>query len=308
MLLFLSCSNDYGLHYEIIEYEIIEEINEIIIIEDTAPDYQDIWVDSFTQPTTINGVDILWVIDPSGSMNSYQSSVLNGINAMMNALPSHGWRLVIIPSDRRKSLTQQLFPLLPGDTPEMAEAMYLQAKEGAFEAGFDSTYEYISVNPYSSTWMRQDAALLTVFVSDEREQSQTYFNDAQGFSFWYQNLRDYTYVASIVNVPQSETVCTGNHNPNNVGHEYISAANYFNGSVVDICSEDWSSGVIDASSQVNPYEYYDLSLTPLETNYIYVFFNGQRNNDWTYSSTENRIYFTTIPPEQTLVEIAYYIQ
>jgi hypothetical protein len=185
--------------------------------------------------------------------------------------------------------------------------MYNQAKQGAFEAGFDATYEYINVNPYSSTWMREDAALLTVFVSDEQEQSQTHFNNVQEFSNWYANVRDYTYVASIVNLPQNQTVCTGNHNPNNVGTEYIDAANRFNGAIVDICSTDWSSGVMDASNQVNPYEYYELTNTPLDTNYIYVFFNGQPNYDWTYSSQYNRIDFTVIPPEQTLVEIAYYI-
>lgn len=308
MLLLLSCSPDYGLHYKVIQYEIIEEINETVIIEDTSPDYQNIWVDSFIQPAAINGVDIIWVIDPSGSMSSYQPAVLNGINTMMNALPQQGWRLTIIPSDRRRSETLQLFPLLPGDTPEMAEAMYQQAMNGAFEAGFDSLYSYININSYSSTWMRDDAAILTVFVSDEEEQSQTYFSNTPSFLSWYANLRQYTYVSSIINLPENETICPGGHNPTNVGHEYIIAANTFNGSVIDICSTDWSAGVLAASNQITPFEYYDLTKTPLEAGYIYVFANGEYYNDWYYQQNENRIYFSVLPEGNTLVEIAYYIQ
>lgn len=308
MLLLLSCSPDYGLHYEIIEYEIVEEVNQIIIIEDTSPDYQDVWVDSFTQPGAINGVDIIWVIDPSGSMNSYQAAVLNGIDTMMNALPPQGWRLNIIPSDRRRSETLQLFPLLPGDTPEMAEAMYQQAMLGTYEAGFDALYAYMNINSYSSTWMRNDAAILTVFVSDEEEQSQTYFSNTSSFLSWYSNLRQYAYVSSVVNLPASETVCPGTHNPNYVGYEYMLTANYFNGSIIDICSTDWSNGVLAASNQITPLEYYDLTKTPLETNYIYVFVNGEYYYDWYYQQNENRIYFSILPEGSALVEIAYYIQ
>ena len=216
--------------------------------------------------------------------------------------------MVIIPSDRRRSETLQLFPLLPGDTPEMAETMYQQAMTGAFEAGFDSLYSYINENPYSSTWMRNDAAILTVFVSDEEEQSQTYFSNTASFLSWYTNLRQYSYVSSIVNLPQNQTICPGTHNPNNVGDEYILAANHFNGSVIDICSTDWSNGVLAASNQITPLEYYDLTKMPLDFGYIYIFVNGEYYYDWYYQQNENRIYFSIPPEGNALVEIAYYIQ
>lgn len=308
LLLFASCSNDYGLHYKVITYEVIEEVNEIIVIEDTSPDYENIWVDNFKQPSTVNGIDIIWVIDPSGSMNSYQSEVLNGINTMVNALPQQGWRLNIISSDRRNSENVQLFPLLPGDTPAMAEAMYQQAMAGSFEAGFDSLYSYINTNSYSATWMRQDAAILTVFVSDEEEQSQTYFSNTTSFLSWYTNLREYTYISSIVNLPEAQSTCTGTFNASNVGDEYISAANHFNGQIIDICSADWSNGVLAASNQITPIEHWDLTKVPLDHNYIYVFMNGEYFYDWHYNQNENRVYFSVLPEENSLVEIAYYVE
>lgn len=53
-------------------YSVFLETDTAIITEyltDTAEDVYPIWVDSVTQPSTSDGVDIVWIIDPSGSMN-----------------------------------------------------------------------------------------------------------------------------------------------------------------------------------------------------------------------------------------------
>ena len=312
-----SCVNDNILTHEIEKIEYLDRIisqqdvhidnsvEEIIIIEDTAPDYQDIWTEHFFQPVSVNGVDILWVIDPSGSMNDDSQRIIDGISAMMSALPSTGWRLVIIPTDYRYAEQHQEFPLVPGDTPEMAEEMYYLSKLGTLEAGFDAVYGYVMGNSYSQTWMRDDAALLVVFVSDEDDQSYMYLNSSTDFAYWYSVLRSNVYLASIVHLDVSLSLC--NTTNTFTGQEYIDATNYFGGQVIDICSEDWTSGVIDASGQMEPYEYWDLQNIPLDSNYIFVFVDGIVFTDWHFNSNENRIYFDTIPAGDTLVEISYYI-
>ena len=67
-----------------------------------------------------------------------------------------------------------------------------------------------------------------------------------------------------------------------------------------------AQGVADAANQVQPYEYYDLSHTPLNGEQIYIFVDGQPFHDFYYKEAENRVYFDVIPDEQALVEIAYY--
>lgn len=310
-LLSLSCS-DSSLVHTIIEKEgsypdiddmavTIEE--NITIIEDTAPDYEDIWVDHFYQPSQSDGVDILWVIDPSGSMVRHQPLLMQGIGAMMSALPAADWRLAIIPSDHRFSKDEDQFPLVPGDTVADAENMYLASKKGAFEAGFDALYAYIMENDYSLTWMRHDAALLVVFVSDEQEQSNVYFSQVNQFLAWVTSYRQNVYVASIVNLHPDDSEC--NNTPMHHGTRYIDATNYFGGQVIDICSEDWTAGVQDASNQIEPYEYWDLSHTPLDQNFIFVFVDGQIYTDWHYEPSENRVYFDILPTGNSLVEITY---
>ena len=76
----------------------------------------EVWVESFTQPKSTNGVDIVWVVDRSCSMRDDEPRIIAGIEAMMKALPDKGWRLNIISSDPLKALEYKEFPLLPGDT------------------------------------------------------------------------------------------------------------------------------------------------------------------------------------------------
>ena len=104
---------------EKIKYETITE-TEIVYVEDTAPPPQDtsldllpIWVDSFTQPNSVNGVDIIWVIDRSGSMQDEAAQITLGIETMMNALPQTQWRLVMINISSMNSANHQDFPLYP---------------------------------------------------------------------------------------------------------------------------------------------------------------------------------------------------
>ncbi len=308
----MSCNSDQMLVHEIekevevyvevpSECEVVEEI----IVEDTAFDFSDIWVDSFRQVAALDGVDIFWVIDPSGSMNNDQAQIMSGIAHMMANLPEIGWRLMIIPSDYRQVGDLETFPIVPGDTIVDVENMYNNHVNGAYEAGYDASYEYIVLNPYASTWLRPDASILFVFVSDEEEQSNHHFSTHYDFISWISTYRQNVFVASIVNVDPMETVCTSGPMPQDVGHNYIDVTTYFSGNVIDICSEDWSAGVGQASTQITPYEYIDLTHVPMDPAWIYVYLDGAQNSDWYYEPAENRIYFTIIPPANSLVEVAY---
>lgn len=279
-----------------------------VYVQDTATIYVDgedvdwsIWVDSVEQPGNSSGVDILWVIDPSGSMINDKSRVLAGIEAMMNALPSINWRLMIITSDSNAVGSLNDFPLLPGDSYIDAFNMYNTNVIGYLETGFDAVYEYIENNPYSSNWMRDDAGLLIVFVSDEEEQSNI-LSTVPDFTNWLDEVRPYTFLSSIVNIPNGDCNAYGN----DIGFRYIDATNKYNGQVIDICTDDWSAGVADAAMQVSPYEYLDLTHIPVDPTSIVMFVDGVVYHHWHYSSSHNRVYFDVIPQENSLIEIAYY--
>lgn len=301
--LLLSCGPDYGI---IGHDEIIVEVE----VEVPGDPVGKQWVDSFIQVGSTEGVDILWVIDTSGSMIRFEQSLLDGIAEMMNALPPTGWRLAMVSNDPYKAAIEQQFPLVPGDDIIDAEDMYYALARGHWEQGFAAAHEYISTNPYSSTWMRNDAALLVVFVSDEEEQSDNsnnQFRQVSDFVHWYSSLRSQpVYLASIVTHEATESACSWTTNAVDVGERYMEATNYFNGVIVDICSEDWTPGVNDASNQLEPYELYELTYEPIEGS-IRVFVDQMPVADtyWTYDASNNVVYFNTIPDTGEWVEIVY---
>ena len=278
---------------------------EIYITDTSEP--EPIWVDSFIQPSAAAGVDIIWVIDPSGSMHNDRPRILAGIDAMMNSLPLVNWRLVILSADYNTASNDSNFPLLPGDTVSDAQAMYSNSVTGYLEAGFQAIYNYFVDNSFSSNWLREEASLLVVFVSDEEEQSHTQFAAVQDFTDWLKEQRDSVYVASIVNFEETASECSAVL-PQDVGYRYMEAANIFNGQVIDICSTDWSAGVLDAANGAVPYSSYPLTETPADYNYITVFVDGVVYHDayWDYNPIGNKIDFILEPPGGSLVEIAYY--
>lgn len=273
-----------------------------VYIEEEVPG-GNVWVDSFTQPGSVDGVDILWVVDQSGSMQNDEPNLLAGIGAMMNALPPSGWRLAIIPADPTAASIENQFPLVPGDTVQDATDMLNNMASGHLEAGLDAVYHYVMSNPYSLTWMRDDAALLVVFVSDEDDQSVT-MATAQDFIYWYQTTSISPFAASIVNLDPAESMC--NSSAMHAGDKYIDVTNHFVGVVLDICSEDWSQGSVDAGVQVEPHSEWPLSHTPI-VDTVRVFIDSALNSDWTYDAVENKVLFTVIPPSNSLVEIGYVI-
>lgn len=265
----------------------------------------DIWIDSFTQVGSFESIDILWVIDRSCSMNNNDTELLLGIESMMNLLsPDVNWRLKMITAGNWGVPQSNSFPLTQGATYHDALSMLNTLPDDGGEAGFEALYNYITYDSYAQTWLRRDAAILVVFVSDEEEQSSMSVNE---FTSWYESLRSSAYASSIVNVDAAKSMCASTPSSMNIGYRYIEATDYFKGNVIDICSSDWSSGVAEATSRIEPYEHYTLSHLPYEDTVV-VFQNGLPLNTWYYEPLDNTVYFDEPPAEGALIEIGYSVK
>ena len=289
---------------------VVEEVEVPVYVEVEVPgetEYGEIWVDSDTQSAATDGVDILWVIDTSGSMYRYDAQLMAGIEAMINALPESGWRLAMMSNDPNKSVLENQFPLVPGDDITDAMDMYSAIQRGGREEGFDAAYEYLVNNSYATTWLRPDAALLVVFVSDEEEQSRTHMIDVIDWTNWFSIQRGGSaFMSSIVNVEAADSVCTHAVSPIDIGDRYMEATTFFGGVTVDICDADWSPGVTDATSDVEPFELIKLTYVPVQEDTMRVFINGALNWDWYYDSIDNSVHFTVIPEAHDHVDVAYH--
>lgn len=261
-----------------------------------------IWTDSFIQVGSYEAVDIIWVIDRSCSMNDNDASLVAGVEVMMNSLSSDiNWRLQMITTG--DSLQPNAFPLTRGSTSKDALYMLAGLPIDHGEKGFEALQDYIEYNPYAQTWLRSNAALLVVFVSDEEEQSKI---TTQSFVSWYRYLRPNVSLSSIVNVDVSESVCMFPLD-HNVGKKYIDATTELYGNIIDICSNDWSSGVEEATQKMEPIEELALTHIPSQET-IVVFMDGLPEYGWVYDEPRNTVIFDDAPPEGSLVEISYAIQ
>lgn len=273
----------------------------------TEPD-ADIWIQSFTQPAAYDQIDILWVIDGSCSMMQHKSSLLTGIEVMMNSLPTDvNWRLKMITTGDGRAVPQpQTFPLTRGDTIQDALDMYNALPPDGMEKGFSAIFNYITLDAYAQTWLRPDAALLAVIVSDEEEQSTM---SAVDFQAWYQGIRPNTFLSFIGNVKAEDSVCHFAPRPADVGTKYMNAVNYFLGTIVDICESDWSPGVEDATQKIEPFDEIELDHEPYKKT-ITVFEDGvpMDTAKWTYIEADNLIEFDPIPPNGSLVEVSYAVK
>ena len=296
--MFASCDNnfDYVIHGQGEKEYIVSE-----------PDAE-IWIESFLQPASYEKIDILWVIDGSCSMMAHRSTLLNGIELMMNDLPTDvNWRLKMITTGDGGAVKQpQTFPLTRGDTITDALHMYNALPSDGMEKGFDAVKNYITLDPYAPTWLRPDAALLTVIVSDEEEQSSM---SAVDFQAWYQSIRPTVFLSFIGNVYPEDSVCAYTPRLLDVGVKYMDATNYFSGVIIDVCQPDWTAGVSDATQKIDPFEEIELTHEPYKQT-IVVFEDGRIMDTakWTYVEADNTVEFDIIPNEGVLVEIAYSVK
>lgn len=286
--------------YDTAYVEVIVEVEKEVEVPENYP----LWSQTYIQPTTGNGVDILWVVDPSGSMNANWPQVVLGVEQMMLALPLDiNWRLEIIPTDEYRAKRLESFPILPGDSLQTAQDHLTNNINGYTEKGFDAVKQYIQENADAAQWMRPDVALLIVFVSDENDHSS---QSPSQFISWITYQRPEVFITSIVNVDPLVSLCPNDFNHHlDVGVDYMDATNHFFGDIIDICEPDWSNGVSQAIQQVQYYDEIPLDHTPVDVDHIEVLVDNLVWTDWTWDEPNNKIVFTTIPPEGSIITVSY---
>ncbi len=286
-LVLVACGNDVT---------IVDLEPEIIYVDqEVEVEVQgDVWIEHFYQPSDTNGTDILWVIDFSCSMQSQiqQDKLAAGIEAMVNALPASGWRLNIISADPNDGEVEEQFPLVPGDGLVETYALLDAISHREQEAGLASSWKYFYNNEYASTWLRSDATLLTIFVSDEQDQSLITWQD------W---LVDYKALRLFGSVFASAII-----NPS-LPDGYREVVEALNGVEVNVLSDDWGPGMAQATEELEPYEDWTLEFTP-HPETIIVFKDGVEFEYWYYHVESNTIFFDILPGTGALVEIGYIIK
>ena len=282
-------------------------------------DYESWKIDSFTQDGSID-VDILFVIDNSGSMGSNQTNIKNNFDSFMSAFGAAGvsYHIALITTDSSSFVGPIITPMTTDPLTEFTNQIDSIGTHGsAQEKGLWFAYESTTAgdaSPTSATgFFRADARLVVVYVSDEPDNS-TYTYDGSGSS----SMTPSDYSASLISLKSSLSLvaahaiagdypsgCTSNGHAT-FGDGYYDVVNDLSGTFMSICASDWSVTMDTLARDSIAITDFPLTGNPIESS-IEVTVNGYVSTDWLYDSVANSIVMTTTPAEASSIAITYAI-
>ncbi len=268
--------------------------------------------DEFNQNSsdTINKVDIVWVVDDSGSMGDDQQSLATNFSAFIDEFITRSidFKMGITTTDLDKKNGRFVHDL---DLLTQAKA---QADENQFkqdftdtilvgtrgsgrEKAFDNMVES-TVNPNNNGFFRDDALLAVIIVTDEPEQGadfvQTYADQLLAFKG---DRNNYLKVYPIHRVFGDDR-----------DQRFVDIATLTNGFTADIQGDFFKNLRDIGGSIVNLIGSFVLTQTPVDPTGITIEVDGVfQTNGWSYKANANSIVFEPgfIPAEGAVVKVFY---
>ncbi len=287
--------------------------------QDGLGDYFAWNIDSYTQNGTVD-VDILFVIDNSGSMGSNQTNIKNNFDTFMNTFTAAGvsYQIALITTDDSNFVGDIITNTTVDPVTEFNNQIdSIGTRGSAYEKGLWFAYESTTTgdaSPGSATgFFRSSARLVVVYVSDEPD-----FSHQTHGSGGSTTMTPSDYSASLLSLKSSSDLviahaiagdhpsgCSSNGGAQ-FGDGYYDVVTDLGGTFMSICASDWSVTMDSLARDSIALSDFPLSGDAIEDT-IEVKVNGFLSYDWIYNATENSISMTTAPAEGSSIEIQYAI-
>jgi hypothetical protein len=262
----------------------------------------------------ITTADILFVIDNSGSMGIWQTALSDNFNSFISVFAITGvdYQIAVITTDNATFRG----PILTDATPDLETAFTDQAVAGTYGSSYEKGLQFAEAATSSggdaspsSSFLRIDAKLIIIFVSDEKDWSPK--SDAEYVSHFNSLKTSDSLIvthAVVGDAPSGCSVTTSSWTDADYGEGYIEVSALTGGEFVSICSSDWGADLESLAQDSILNTSFELSDIPFEESII-VEVDGVSVTDWTYDILENSINFegSYIPPTESIIEINYSI-
>lgn len=245
-------------------------------------------------PLTITGeeaqVDMLVVIDNSGSMKDEQSHMAQRISDLLDRVNGLDWRIAIVTTDMKdKTLGDGRLLQFPNGSYYISSKLSLATAKDQFaktiqrkekgdyvEQGIKATYRAIerALNPketndkYNQDFFRKSAALAVVVVSDEDESDTTIKNSPAGLiDLIAKNFSvDKIFKFHSIIVRPGDKACLAISPSEHVeGKIYASLTALTGGVLGDICAKDYGNQLTVIGQDVaNTQNTFDLTCAPMD--------------------------------------------
>jgi len=272
------------------------------------------WFSQTWQQEPMPVLDVLWVIDNSGSMHIFQQHLATNINSFMNAfiLTGADYHMAVITTDNHSIAT--IIDMNTISPTTILASLVMQGTNGSgVEKGLYHAHAALNTGDASpgSIFFREYSKLIVIFVSDEMDYSHGSWVQYIPFYDALKPAGDFIPYGVIGDVPTGCTYLTPSGSPRNAqpGLEYWNLIDYYNGQWYSICAVDWGVQLQDLAGEVTGRKAFVLDeLDPIEST-IVVKVNGQITLEWVYDVTTNAIVFNNdhIPEEGQTVNVEYAI-
>ena len=264
-------------------------------------------------------LDIIFVIDNSGSMGTFQVELSNQMTTFMNVFISTGadFHLGFITTDRwgLECLGADCFININSLNPvTWAQGVISQIgiTGSANEMGIMTAKQFFENNDYDrggapgTSFWRDDATAVIIYVSDEPDHS---------IGSWTAYLPFFDILKTDINMVKHFAVigdypagCTNGFRTIGFGHGYWDMTQHYGGDWWSLCATDWGSQMQDLADTVTTRRKFSLDEPDPIVDSIEVSINGQvSHTGWEYDPTSNSIVFHdgSVPEANQTIRIEY---
>lgn len=207
--------------------------------------------DDIVQVTTPM-VDVLWVIDNSCSMEEEQAKLTQNFPKFIGYFLDSGldWHVGVVTTDmddeRQKGKLRQAggYRFIDENTADPVNVFSTMARQGtggaSDEKGRAATYTALETlkDSYNAGFLREEASLSVVVISDENDKSGGNPISKPEFISWLKNLKTNEDLVTFSSIVGLQTPCNGREE---YGREYVDVTRAVGGIEWSICDPEWST-------------------------------------------------------------------
>lgn len=282
-------------------------------LEEEPPPVLDAYTTEVWEIPDDQPVDVVIFGDTSGSMSDELDELGGHITSFTDRLVADGvnWRLMAVNGDQGCGVDGWFDANTPNWQTRFANALLEEPNSGSTnERGLVTTalaIEATAPGGCNASFLRPDALLHVIYVSDENDESPGYQNNGTS-TYWQQ------YVDRIVAAKGSADLVTlsavAGDTPNGCngadpGWGYAGAVAATGGAFVSICGP-WSDELDTLAGVVSARDTYPLAGVPAHGT-LSVWIDGVEApaSTWVWDETENAVVFIVLPPAGSELEFRY---
>jgi len=276
---------------------------------DGLGDYESFVVDNFEQDGAAI-TDILFVIDNSGSMGSNQTNFKNNIDSFIAVFSSAGvdYQIGFITTDDENLVNGAIVTSASADP--VTEVNNIVDSIGTYGSAYERglQYSYLATQPgadagVGSAFLRTDARLVVIYVSDEPDYSSAYVSTTEVSNHLLSLKSSASQVVAHAVAGDYPSGCTSNGGAS-FGSGYYDVVNDLGGTFMSICASDFGAQMDTLARESMALMSFNLSGNPIEET-IEVYVDGALSADWTYDGSSNSVMFTVAPDDGSLIDVSY---